>query len=111
MPIVVKNPRSKIHEICQELGNLYEIRVIDLENVIYRDLGNGFDFEISGLDNQSSTIKAMVYVWQQKPKEIIEKLPVRSLDELKTVLSAAVNKYLVLEAPITGNLDRFQDKH
>ena len=42
---------KKVKEICAMLGDDYTIRVIDLENVIYKALENGFDFEISGLDN------------------------------------------------------------
>lgn len=38
---------KEIEKVRQFLGEPYTITNIDLEEVIYRDLGNGYDFEVS----------------------------------------------------------------
>lgn len=92
-------PNKKIKDICTELGESYIIKVIDLENVIYRDLGNGFDLEISGLDNQKKSFNATLFIWETKSNvHVVETISdIKSLDELKNYLSSIVDKYLNLD--------------
>lgn len=77
------------------LGEPYAIQVIDGENVIYRDLGEGHDIEVSGLDHSRENIKATVYVWQRIPhSEIMEIYEgIHSLVDLKDLLGAIALKY------------------
>lgn len=91
-----KKPGKKIKEFCAKLGEPYSIRVIDLENVIYRDLGNGYDFEISGLDNQKKSFQATLFIWQTKPDlHMIEQVSnISSFENLVTELDKALEKYL-----------------
>lgn len=77
---------NSIKEVAQYLGAPYSIRVIDFEEVIYRDLGNGIDFEVSGV--RSGHTAYTVYVWRTTPhKEIIGKYcGVKGPERLKDLL-------------------------
>jgi len=55
-------PTKALKDACTFLGEPYQLRVIDLENVIYRDLGEKYDIEVSGLDKNRKTIDCTVYV-------------------------------------------------
>lgn len=91
----VKNPGKKIKEICAALGEPYKIVIMDFENVIYRNLGNDFDFEVSGLDNQKESFNAKIYIWDnRKGSRIIETITnIGSLTDLKNHLDSAAAKY------------------
>lgn len=52
-----------IKELCDSLGDDYRVQNIDLETCIYRDFGNGFDVEISGVYTTSQQKKATIYLW------------------------------------------------
>ena len=43
----------------------YRVTVIDLEPVVYRDFGNGFNVEISGMYTTSKRKKATIYLWHE----------------------------------------------
>ncbi len=49
--------------LCKSLGKEYRICTIDLERVIYRDFGNGFNVEISGTRTASKRKLATIYLW------------------------------------------------
>ncbi len=89
-------PGKKIREVCLALGSPYEIKTIDLEYVVYRDLGNGYDIEVSGLDNQRHNFEATIYVWEiSGTKRTIETIKgISSVDELKHRLDDVVRRYL-----------------
>lgn len=91
-------PGKKIKEICQSLGEPYQLKVIDCENVIYRDLNGFYDYEISGLDNQKKSFNATIYVWSLKDGiHTVETISdIKSLDNLKSTLEAITEKYLNL---------------
>ncbi len=90
-----KNPGKKIRDICKALGDEYSIKVIDLENVIYRDLGNGYDFEVSNLDNRKKEFNAILYIWDNRKPHIVETVSdIHSAEELKSVLDKSAEKYL-----------------
>jgi len=49
--------------LCRELGKDYCIRTIDMERCIYRDFGNGFNVEVSGMRTSSMRKRANLYLW------------------------------------------------
>lgn len=53
----------KQNALCKSLGSDYRILYIDLERCIYRDFGNGFDIEISGMHTTSERKNATIYLW------------------------------------------------
>lgn len=63
--------------LCKELGSEYIITVIDLSQVIYRDFGNGFDLEISGVNTASLRKRATLYLWHDKNRmiKIVKSVP------------------------------------
>lgn len=71
MPIST-TPGKKIKDICAQLGDLYSIKVIDLENCIYRKLNDEYDIEVSGLDNRKKGFSCTVYLWSIKAGNRIE---------------------------------------
>lgn len=52
---------TMIRALCKSLGVDYRVTTIDLERVIYRDFGNGFNVEISGM-HTSSMKKSLVFM-------------------------------------------------
>lgn len=54
---------TMIRALCKSLGVDYRVTTIDLERVIYRDFGNGFNVEISGMHTPSMKKKATIYLW------------------------------------------------
>lgn len=91
----VRSPGKKIKSVLSELGSNYEIKVIDAEQCIYRNLNNGFDIEVSGLNNQKKSFSASIYVWQTNDGiRIVDKSPnLTSLEELKEQLETLSVKY------------------
>lgn len=90
------------------LGRPYQIKKIDKERCVYRDLGNGFDVEISGIRRPpAGTVCAFICVWRRRPglKSIEYVRHPRTLDELKDVLDELVEKYSVANPP-TDEVDR-----
>ena len=51
------------NQLRKSLGKEYEIKFIDLERVIYRDFGNGFNVEISCTRTVRLTKPANIYLW------------------------------------------------
>ena len=52
-----------IKELKKALGNDYRITYIDWEKVLYRDFGNGFNVEISGVSRANYRKPATIYLW------------------------------------------------
>ncbi len=87
-----------LQNILTFLGPPYKITIIDGENVIYRKLENGVEFEVSYIRSLTGT--CILYVWAASPKEIIgiyENIPVKSL---KDILGYYATKYQNLTAEI-----------
>lgn len=61
-----QKPVAHIWKLCSELGSQYRVEIIDLEPVIYRDFHNGYDVEISGVNRNSGTARATIYLWRDK---------------------------------------------
>ena len=91
----VKQPGKKIKTVLNDLGSDYEIKVIDAEQCIYRNLNNGYDIEVSGLNNQRKSFEARVYVWNTKDgTRIVERnTDIASFEELKKTLDDLSIKY------------------
>ena len=53
----------EIRALCKSLGKEYRICTIDFERVIYRDFGNGFNVEISGVYTKKEKKNATLYLW------------------------------------------------
>lgn len=66
-------PIKHLRELCHALGSGYHIRLFDGEQVIYRDFGNGYDLEISGMNTSSLRKKAILYLWKDANR-IIKKV-------------------------------------
>lgn len=49
--------------LCKKLGSEYRVCNIDMEQVIYRDFGNGFNVEISGTYTTSERKPATIFLW------------------------------------------------
>lgn len=49
--------------LCKHLGKEYRICIIDCERVIYRDFGNCFNVEISGMHTCNENKMANIYLW------------------------------------------------
>ncbi len=87
-----------LEKICNDLGSSYSIKKIDLEDVLYRKLENGYEFEISGI--KSTTGKCTLYVHSPKPHVVVgiyEELPV---PQLKDLLGYYSSKYQNLSSGI-----------
>ena len=54
---------TMLRALRRELGSDYTICTIDLERVLYRDFGNGFNVEISGVRTTKVTKPATLYLW------------------------------------------------
>ena len=48
-------------ELCEKCGKGYTLKTIDLELCIYKNLGNGYDMEISLVGDRHKS--ASIYVW------------------------------------------------
>ena len=89
-----------IDKVRDYLGDPYSVAVIDGEDVIYRNLGNGYDFEVSGVRSEKST--CILYVWSiSGPKEIVGIYGnIKGAQNLKDTLGYYAFKYQNLEAQI-----------
>ena len=55
--------KQALKALVKELGDDYRIRTIDFEPCPYRDFGNGFNVEVSGMYTSSMKKKATLYLW------------------------------------------------
>lgn len=88
----MQSVNPQLRKLCKQLGSDYEITIIDLEHVIRRDLGNGYDLEISGVNTSSLKRKATLYVWKDK-KHIVEKIYRVSRDDIGSIADKLYQKY------------------
>ncbi|GEM_PF-241509 len=75
------------------LGESYTTQTIDMENCIYKDLGNGIDFEIS----YSHYMGYRIYVWLGR-RIIVENTEIVKLNDLKETMDALELKYKDIDA-------------
>ena len=93
----MKKVSKTVTDVCKELGSNYEIKEIDLEDCIYRNLNNGFDFEISGTKKRLGNISCTLYIWKTEPStEIVEIVEFKKvgITRLKNELEKQARKYL-----------------
>jgi hypothetical protein len=84
----------KIEKLCAYLGELYAITKIDRGEVIYRDIGNGFDFEVSGVDSNLKSFTLYVWHTTKHRQEIVGIYSnIKSWEDLKDVLGYYAFKY------------------
>lgn len=91
---------KEIEKVRQFLGEPYIIMNIDLEEVIYRDLGNGYDFEVSGVRAGHHTYS--LYVWKLEPNREIVAIyhQIHGCQELKDLLGYCAFIYQNLDKKI-----------
>ncbi|MCD8009052.1 MAG: hypothetical protein LUF68_09030 [Clostridiales bacterium] len=59
---------NRLRSLCRQLGDGYCIRTIDFERCLYRDFGNGFNVEVSGVHTAKQEKTATLYLWYgEKP--------------------------------------------
>lgn len=88
----VRKPMAHMRKLCRSLGDQYRITDIDLERVIYRDFGNGYDVEISGVNTSSVRKKANIYLWKDG-QCIVERLIGVPQEEIGSAVDALYEKY------------------
>ena len=66
----VRRPTAHMQKLCLSLGDVYCIRELDLERVLYRDFGNGYDIEVSGMNTTSARKKATIYLWKDRKQTV-----------------------------------------
>ena len=54
---------SCIRALAKKLGKEYRVTFMDFEHVVYRDFGNGYNVEISGMYTTSKNKRATLYLW------------------------------------------------
>lgn len=100
-----REPGKKIKNLCHLLGNEYSIKVIDLENVICRDFGNGFRIVISDVDNNSEECCVTINVWNVTKDMISDSFyNVYPAEKIKKTIELCVVKYSNLVQDINGNV-------
>lgn len=57
-----------LEKLVQELGEPYTITTIDNERVLYCNINQNYEIEVSGLDNRRKHPSIVVYVWQKSPQ-------------------------------------------
>lgn len=87
-----------IQKIVQDLGSPYEIKTIDLEDVIYRKLDTGYEFEVSGISSKKFTL----YVWSVGPSKVVGVFPDLPTEYMKDILGYYAVKYQNLSDKIQG---------
>ncbi len=73
-----------LKSLCKELGPEYRIRILDLEYVIYRDFGNGYDIEVSEVNTTKANALATIYLWKDKNRivKIVKKIPQQDIGKV-----------------------------
>ena len=59
----MKEKDKVLQALCDGLGENYKLMEIDLERCIYRNFGNRFEVEVSGVHTAKQNKKATIYLW------------------------------------------------
>lgn len=114
--MTIKKPGKRLKEVCKALGDPYTIRFIDFGYVIYRDLGNGYDIEIGGLNSSRRRFLADVYVWAYFTKKpgyhfsghtVENRFDIKTFEDLQRHLDAMVDKWSKAAPPTSERRERF----
>ncbi len=91
---------KKMKTALEFLGEPYKVQKIDFENCLYRDLNNGYDIEVSGInDPKKGLVCSYILVWDIRidancsAKQVEKIRDVKTLLELKEVLGQLCEKY------------------
>lgn len=89
-------PSKKILDICSKLDYRFGIKKINGEFSIYKNLGNGYDIIVSGLDNNSKKINAKIAVRILYPEiKIVETFTdINSFEQINLLLIVTTEKYI-----------------
>jgi len=92
--------KPRLKKALEFLGKNYSVKKIDLEDCIYRNLGNGFDIEVSGINLRGSkNICSFVCVWDvskglnQSARSVEYVRNISTLAVLKSELERLAIKY------------------
>lgn len=88
----VRKPTAYMRKLCRSLGEQYRITDIDLERVIYRDFGNGYDVEICGVNTSTTRKKANIYLWKDDIRIVERRIGVPQ-NEIGSAVDALYEKY------------------
>lgn len=99
---MARNP--SLRELKNALGADYQIRVIDLEQCLYRDFGNSFNVEISGVSRANTKNPATLYLWfgTTQPHCLIVKT-VRDVGRSAEEIGAAVERLYALSEELIAS--------
>lgn len=101
----IRQPGQKIKKLCNALGSHYSIKAIDFENVICRDLGNGFKIVISDVDNNFKDYCVTIAVWNTTKDTIADCFyNVYPIEKISGVVEQCVKKYSNLVQDVNGNI-------
>lgn len=94
-----RGPTKKILDICARLEYNFGVKKINGEFVIYKNLGNGYDILVTGLDNYSKKFCADIKVRLLFPTvNIVEtNQNIVSVEQLNLLLIVTVEKYLAMK--------------
>lgn len=81
---------SYISSICKKCGAGYTLAIIDLELCIYKDLGNGYEIEVSCVNSPKHP--AWIYIWENRSENVKTFRDV-SHDDLPIVLQDIERRY------------------
>ena len=93
-------PTAHMKLLCEALGPRYSIQMVDMEQVICRDFGNGFNVEVSGTNTASIKKLATIYLWAgtQRIAKTLHDVPQCEIgarvEELKELTQEAGGKLL-----------------
>lgn len=79
-----------LKSLCRQLGSEYRVAIIDLEYVINRDFGNGYDIEISGVNTSKADATATIYLWKDKKRivKVVDGVPQQNIGKWSEWLRA-----------------------
>ena len=83
-----------VSDLCEKCGKGYTLKTIDFERCIYKDLGNGYDIEISSISKRWT--KASIYVWFKYPMgeyKVVKTVHDIPHNELPVVLQEIERRY------------------
>lgn len=99
MAEIKSDPTKKILDICSGLSYKFGIKKINGEFTIYKNLGNGYDIVVSGLNNSGKKISAEMTVRILYPEiKVVEtNSNISSIEQLDLLLIITVEKYLSMQ--------------
>lgn len=100
----MKETTNYMKHFCKSLGKEYSICIIDFEQVIHRDFGNGYDLEISGMNTTRKNKKATLYLWKNKTI-IVEKIKDVKQEDIKNVADTLFKKYSNIRSTKKGGAE------